>query len=436
MKSIKTVTVLGANGTMGSYVGAILAAFLGTKVFMVSRSIEKSIIGIDRAVKSVRADSIRNLLVPKTYDDIKECIDQSDWVFESVAEDESVKESIYKKIGEFIHKDLIVTTGTSGLSLEKLKEQFEPKMQTRFFGTHFFNPPYVMPLCEIVSTSKSDMDLVNSMDQLLREKVYRKTVILRDAPAFVGNRIGFQLMNEALILAEKYADEGGIDYIDAVFGAYTGRAMPLIRTADFVGLDIHKAIVDNIRVNTADDLNNSFILPEYVQNLINNNRLGMKTREGLYKTEVNNSVKRRMVYDIKTDEYRDIKKYEYQYIQDMKSFNSSAQYEKSINLLVGNNSKEVKITKYLIVCYIVYSYLVAKELDLELNDIDTVMSYGFNWIPVKSLYKMIGGKKAVLKMIAEDDNLSDKLKNVNIDKLLDENAEESHIDYRRYMRAK
>ena len=75
---------------------------------------------------------------------------------------------------------------------------------------------------------------------------------MKDSPAFLGNRIGFQFINEALQYAEKYKFNGGIDYIDAILGPFTGRAMSPLVTANFVGLDVHKAIVDNLYENTRD----------------------------------------------------------------------------------------------------------------------------------------------------------------------------------------
>ena len=98
---INTVTIVGANGTMGSLVAGIIASFGDAKVYMVSRSYEKACEAIETAVNSVRADSIRPNLIAKTYDDLKQCVPVSDWVFESTAEDFAVKKSVNDIIARY-----------------------------------------------------------------------------------------------------------------------------------------------------------------------------------------------------------------------------------------------------------------------------------------------------------------------------------------------
>ena len=117
------------------------------------------------------------------------------------------------------------------------------------------------------------------------------TIVASDAyvskHATVGE--GTVVMHEALQYAERYQDNGGIDYIDALLGPFTGRTMPPISTADFVGLDVHKAIVDNIYENTNDYVHEKFVLPAYAQKLIDEKKLGRKSGEGLYKLIKNDS---------------------------------------------------------------------------------------------------------------------------------------------------
>ena len=125
------------------------------------------------------------------------------------------------------------------------------------------------------------MSLYASLKEYLSEKLHRTIAESKDLPAFLGNRIGFYVMNEALQYAEKYQDNGGIDYIDSLLGPFTGRTMAPLTTSDFVGLDVHKAIVDNIYENTNDYVHEKFVLPTFVQELIDEGRLGRKTRQGL-----------------------------------------------------------------------------------------------------------------------------------------------------------
>lgn len=265
---IKTVTVIGANGTMGTNVSAIFASFGNAKVYMVSRDIEKSKKAALQAGKTVKADSIVNNLVPADYSMLAECVKESDLVFESAAENLEIKIDLHTLIGKSLKKGAVACTGSSGLSISRLAECYPDDLRNQFFGVHMFNPPYQLPLCELTASPYSDMEMYVELKVYLDERLHRTVAESKDLPAFLGNRIGFYFINEALIYSERYQDNGGIDYIDSILGPFTGRTMPPITTADFVGLDVHKAIVDNIYENTSDYVHEQFVLPAYVQKLI------------------------------------------------------------------------------------------------------------------------------------------------------------------------
>ena len=297
--NIKTITVIGANGTMGKNVSGIFASFGNAKVYMVGRNIEDVIDAKQKAINSVKSSAIDVNLMQKDYSSLGQCIKESDLIFESIFEDLEVKRDVYNLISKFIRPGTIVATGTSGLSINSLGLSFEEEVRKSFLGIHMFNPPYNMTLCEVIPTEFTDKDLLIDIKKYLTERLKRKVVEVKDQPAFLGNRIGFQFLNEALQLSEKYKQRGGIDYIDSIIGPFTGRSMAPLVTANFVGLDVHKAIVDNIYENTQDYANETFIFPTYSKNLVLENRLGAKTGSGLYKTirEDNGSIIK-YVYDI------------------------------------------------------------------------------------------------------------------------------------------
>ena len=179
------------------------------------------------------------------YDDFEECVSESDWVFESVAESVDIKTQIYNRISKCAKPNLIVTTGTSGFSINMLSKNFDEILQPRYFGTHFFNPPYSLTLCEVIRSEKTDSKLFDEMSEYLKSVLYRNVIETTDTPAFLGNRIGFQFMNKALQYAEKNKIKGGIDYIDAILGPFTGRGMTPIDTIDFVGLTMARVFMEN-----------------------------------------------------------------------------------------------------------------------------------------------------------------------------------------------
>ena len=318
---IRVVTVVGANGTMGTNVSAIFASFGSATVYMVSRDKEKSKKAAIKAGKSVKADSITSHLIAADYSMLADCVKASDLVFESAAESLELKIELHTKIGQFLKIGAVSCTGSSGLSITRLAECYPEELRGNFFGVHMFNPPYQLTLCELTASPFSNMTLYGELKEYLTNILFRTVAESKDLPAFLGNRIGFYVINEALQYAEEYQDNGGIDYIDSLLGSFTGRTMPPITTADFVGLDVHKAIVDNIFENTNDYVHDVFILPKYVQKLIDQKKLGRKTGEGLYKLIRNDSGdKRMMVYDIRLGIYRDEIKYSFPFAIQMKKF--------------------------------------------------------------------------------------------------------------------
>lgn len=201
---IKTVTVIGVTGTMGANIAGIFASFGEAKVYCVGRSIERVEKTIPRIVKSVKADSIIGNLIPADYEMLEKCVSESDFVFESVSENLSLKAEIATRIGRCMNDDTISCTGSSGLSISTLAECYPENCRKRFFGVHMFNPPYNMTLCELISTRYSDSRVKDDLKEYLKKKLLRTVVEVEDSPAFLGNRIGFWFINEALILAEQY----------------------------------------------------------------------------------------------------------------------------------------------------------------------------------------------------------------------------------------
>ncbi len=440
--NIKNVTILGANGTMGRNVAAIFASFGNANVYLVSRTTEKSIRAKDKAYQSVRAESVKNRMIPADYSQIDECVEASDLIFEACAEDWDVKKLVHVGISKALAclpKDMaekkIICSGTSGLSITKIAECYDESIRSNVIGMHFFNPPYQMNLCEIVPSAYSDREVIESVIDYASNVLRRVVVEVKDSPAFLGNRIGFQFINETMQLAEMYKFNGGIDYIDAIMGPYTGRAMSPLVTANFVGLDVHKAIVDNLYVNTNDFANYAFKLPEYVEKLVNDGLLGRKAGAGLYKTIVHDSgAKIHQVYDIENKNYREIMKYRFPYAEQMISYIRIGDYEKAFNILVTNRSTEAELCVELLIKYVLYSLSATEEVGYDIHSADDVMATGFNWCPPLAVVEALGGKERFYELCEE--RINDTWMEVSRQKSLLSNVEKSKYDYRRFIKAK
>ena len=430
---IKTVTVIGVTGTMGANIAGIFASFGDAKVYCVGRNIDKVRKTLPRIVKSVRADSIAKNLIPADFSHIAECILESDLIFESSTEKIEIKREIADLVAKYMREDAISCTGTSGLSITTIAECYPERLRSRFFGVHMFNPPYSMSLCELIGTKYSDDYLLDSLESYLKNKLIRTVVRVKDSPAFLANRIGFQFINEAMQYAEWYSDNGGIDYIDAILGPFTGRTMAPLTTSDFVGLDVHKAIVDNVYNNTDDYAHESFVMPDFASNLVSEGRLGRKTREGLYKLiKYDNGLRRMTVFDIETGLYRDVIPYVFPFADKMKRYLSEGDYKEAFISLVNNHSQEAEICVSFLLKYIVYSIYAAREVGYSSDAADDVMAMGFNWCPPMALYQALSLATDIPELIK--DRLPEICRQVDVDQLMSM-IEESKYDFRRYFKS-
>jgi 3-hydroxyacyl-CoA dehydrogenase len=432
---IETVTVLGANGSMGCNISAIFASFGHAKVYMVSRSLEKSKKAALQAAKSVKADSILRNLIPVDYSMLEKCIQESDLVFESAAEDLRVKLELNKRIARSLREDTICCSGTSGLSITTLASVFPDQLRKNYMGLHMYNPPYSMMLCELIPTPYTDRDQFEKVKEYVSKTLHRTVVEVKDSPAFLGNRIGFQFINEALQYAEKSKDSGGIDYIDSIMGPFTGRSMAPLVTSDFVGLDVHKAIVDNLYQNTEDYARDTFIMPEFAIGLVNEGKLGRKTGGGFYKVEVgDNGSKRYLVYDINSRGYRERMQYSFPFVESMVASFKIGDYEVAFKALITNRSKEAELCLEFLLKYSIYALSAASFVGYDLHSADDVMAMGYNWCPPLATITALFGVENV-KRLAKERLSKDLLDTVDLERLLAKDLR-SKYDYRRYFKAK
>lgn len=379
--SIRTVTVIGANGTMGRNVSAIFASFGNAKVHMVCRDMEKAKEAVEKAVQSVKADSIRRNLLPADFSTLLDCVRESDLVFDSVAENMEIKGEVIGQIRDALPQDAYFCSGTSGLSITKLAEMLPEEKRRNVFGVHFFNPPYSLNLCELIKTNYSDVNKHQKLREYLSSCLHRSVVEIKDRPAFLGNRIGFQFLNEAMQYAQRCQDSGGIDYIDSILGPFSGRSMPPLVTSDFVGLDIHQAIVDNLYSNLASGDKEAYKMPDFAVSLVKEGRLGRKTKGGLYKTLIlSENDKKRLVFDIASSTYRDQIEYNFSFAQKAIHHLARGDYQTAAFSIFNNESQEAEICTEFLLKYIFYSLQASLEVGNSTHDADVVMVHGYRRI--------------------------------------------------------
>ncbi len=388
---------------MGAGCAAILAGFGKVRLYALARDLEKAKKGIAKAAASIRSETILERMIPGSYDqDLEQAVSESDWVFECVAESYDIKEVLNRKIGAARSPGTLVSTVSSGLSISRLADCFDQDGKKYYYGTHFFNPPYKLPLCELVIHKANDRQYTKELAKYMQKVLLRQVVITNDTPAFAGNRIGFQQMNEAALLAEKYQEQGGIYFIDSLLGSYSGRAMSPLATIDLVGLDVHKAIVNNIYQSSHDMAHETFRLPNYFETLIAKGALGNKTGAGLYKKEETaDGKKRQLVYDIKSGEYTPPPEIKLPFRNAMIHCLQNSDYRGAFSILLKAEGSEAELLRHFIARYISYSFSLIPEVTDHLG-IDKAMGFGFNWLPPSAWVDLLGGRSAACRFLEKE----------------------------------
>jgi 3-hydroxybutyryl-CoA dehydrogenase len=225
----------------------------------------------------ISRDDRRNaasLLFPTS--DLNQIADAS-IVFEAVPEKLELKHQIYRQLEEILSPDAIIASNTSGFTPDSLAGVFfHPE---RFLIAHFWNPPHILPLVEIVPGTKTDMACVDLVRSQLQEIGLKPIVLSKSIPGFIGNRIQFAVLREALHLArEGIASPADIDMVvQQTLGIRYQFAGPLAG-ADLGGLDTFVAVATHLMPELAKDEGVIDFLEKYVAR----NEIGVRSGQGFY----------------------------------------------------------------------------------------------------------------------------------------------------------
>ena len=220
-----------------------------------------------------------------------------------------------------------------------------------------------------------------------------------------------------------------------IMGLFTGRNMSPLVTADFVGLDVHKAIVDNLYENTNDYAHETFIMPEFALELIKDNKLGRKSGCGLYKVVTSEDASKVInVYDILIGKYRAKKEYDFEFSKQMIKQLKVGSYEDAFKTLLDENSIEASICLELLIKYTIYGIVTSKSIGENIRSSDKVMATGFSWVPPLAVVDAFGGIEN-FKVIALNKLPESFLSKIDIDETL-KDVLKSEYDYRRFFKAR
>jgi 3-hydroxyacyl-CoA dehydrogenase len=386
-RRIEHVVVLGANGTMG-YGSAALFTSAVPKVTMLARTRDKAAEGLKAAIKAVRSPTVADHVETGSYDDLERAVAGADLIFEAVTEQLDLKREFFARIDRARRPDSIVTTVTSGLSINQLANGCSESFARNFLGLHLFNPPNVIVGTELIPGKRTDPALVDFVEEFCRRRLGRVIVRTADTPGFAGNRIGFKVLNEVAQLAEEH----GPLLMDRLVGPYTGRALAPLATVDLVGWDIHRAIVDNIHALAPnDEARATLALPGYMAKLIASGTLGNKSGRGFFRSEG----KKPFVLRPKTGDYvpvSDVRLPDLSFIDEICALHRVGRYEDAMQAFLAAPGDEAALARKVVAGYVSYAFARVGEVTESISGIDAIMGFGFNWAPPSVLVDTIGIK--------------------------------------------
>ncbi|MEN9836273.1 MAG: hypothetical protein RL011_2466 [Pseudomonadota bacterium] len=304
---IRRAAVLGA-GVMGAQIAAHLAA-AGVKVHLLDlasneppqdKNLAKLVGKHFRSQRAILAiENLKQLkpsplysagvlasVMPGNFDDDMAVLAECDWIIEAVVERLDIKRSIHKRIAEYARPHVPITTNTSGISLDEIAKEQSEEYQSRFFGTHFFNPPRYMRLLETIPHPHTNAKLQAELETWIVERLGKGIVHANDTVNFIANRIG--VFASQAVLHHMDELKINIETVDNLTGPLIGRAKSAtLRTADVVGLDTFAAVARNTYEKAPNDPYRPWLqTPKWMQELIEKGALGQKTNSvGFYKKD-------------------------------------------------------------------------------------------------------------------------------------------------------
>ena len=295
-----------------------------------------------------------------------------DWVIEVVVERLDIKQKVFEQVEKHRKPGTLITSNTSGIPIKFMNEGRSEDFQKHFAVTHFFNPPRYLKLFEVVPGPKCDQDVTDFL-MMYGEKFLGKTSVLaKDTPAFIGNRIGvFGIMSLFHVVKEL---DLTIEEVDKLTGPLIGRAKSAtFRTVDVVGLDTLVHTANGVADNCPDDeMRDSFVLPDFINKMMENRWLGSKTNQGFYKKEG----KEIQSLDLNTLEYRPKQRAKFASLEATKTIENVVDRFK---VLVKGKDKAGDFYRKTFALMFAYAQNRIPEISDELYRIDDAVKAGFGW---------------------------------------------------------
>ncbi|MEH6535732.1 MAG: 3-hydroxyacyl-CoA dehydrogenase/enoyl-CoA hydratase family protein [Psychroserpens sp.] len=344
--------------------------------------------------------SFKNRITTGNLEDDISKVATVDWIMEVVVERLDIKQQVFEKLEQHRTPGTLITSNTSGIPIKFMSEGRSEDFQKHFCGTHFFNPARYLKLFEIIPGPKTDASVLEFLNGYGEQFLGKTSVIAKDTPAFIGNRIGIFSI-QSLFHAVKDLDLT-IEEVDKLSGPVIGRPKSAtFRTVDVVGLDTLVHVANGIYDNCPNDERlELFKLPDFINTMMENKWLGSKTGQGFYKKTVSAEGKKEILsLDLNTLEYRAAKRAKFATLELTKTIDKVADRFK---VLIKGKDKAGEFYRKSFAALFTYVSNRIPEITDDLYKIDDAMKAGFGWEhgPFQ-IWDAIGVEKGIEMMKAE-----------------------------------
>jgi 3-hydroxyacyl-CoA dehydrogenase len=324
-------------------------------------------------------------------------ISNCDWVIEVVIEKLDIKKQVFENVEKYRKAGTLITSNTSGIPIHLMTEGRSEDFKAHFCGTHFFNPPRYLRLLEIIPTKFTKPEVIDFLMSYGEQFLGKTTVLCKDTPAFIANRVGVYSIMSLLHIVDKMGLT--VEEIDKLTGPVLGRPKSAtFRTCDLVGLDTLVLVAKGLKQNCPnDEANELFTIPAYIQKMVDNKWVGDKTGQGFYKKIKNKDGKSEIhALDLKTMEYKPSQKVKFPTLELTKPIDN---LKKRVKVLIAGKDKAGEFYRTTFTGLFQYVSNRIPEISDEVYRIDDALKAGFGWdLGPFEYWDAIGVKEAVVLM--------------------------------------
>ncbi len=320
-----------------------------------------------------------------------------DWIIEVVIERLDIKQQVFTEVEKYRKPGTLVSSNTSGIPIHLMAAGRSEDFIKHFCGTHFFNPPRYLRLLEIIPTPGTDPAVTDFLMHYGDLYLGKTTVLCKDTPAFIANRIGVYGIMAIFGLADRLGLT--IDEVDALTGPVIGRPKSAtFRTADVVGIDTLVKVAGGVAENCPqDEQRQAFSIPAWLDKVVANKWLGDKTGQGFFKkTKGAGGEKEILTLNLKTLEYGPRQRPKFATVEAAKPIDDLGT---RLKMLVQGTDKAGEFYRQF--HYGLFSYISHRipEISNELYRVDDAMMAGFGWeIGAFESWDTLGVESTVKKM--------------------------------------